>query len=99
ILTDRGGPAKIVSVADPATLILKHFVRLMGKADGVPLPIHKGMTTSTMVRFLRQPGEFQRQQAILGIFPVGDADIDFEKHMNKPWHPCAAVAALETGAA
>ncbi len=98
ILTRRGVPAKFVSVADPPTRMLKHFVRLMGKADGVLLPIHKGMTTSTMVRFLRQPGEFQRQQAILGIFPVGDADIDFEKHMNKPWHTSAAVAAVETGA-
>jgi 1-acyl-sn-glycerol-3-phosphate acyltransferase len=98
ILTERGVPAKFVSVADPPTRMLKHFVRLMGKSEGVLLPIHKGMTTNAIVRFLRHPEAFRRHQPILGIFPVGAADIDFEEHMNKPWHTSAAVAALETGA-
>ena len=98
ILTERGVPAKFVSVAAPPTRMLKHFVRLMGQTEGVLLPIHKGMTTNTMIQFLRDPEAFQRQQPILGIFPVGDADSDFNKHINKPWHTSAAVAAVETGA-
>src|SRR5436190_13697522 len=98
ILTERGGLAKFVSVADPPGRVLKHFVRLMGETEGVLLPIHKGMTTDSMIRFLRNPEAFQRHQPMLGIFPVGSADIDFEKHINKPWHTSAAVAALETGA-
>ncbi len=98
ILTERGGLAKFVSVADPPGRMLKHFVRLMGETEGVLLPIHKGMTTDSMIRFLRNPEAFQRHQPMLGIFPVGSADIDFEKHINKPWHTSAAVAALETGA-
>jgi 1-acyl-sn-glycerol-3-phosphate acyltransferase len=64
----------------------------------VLLPIHKGMTTDTMIQFLRNPEGFRRQQPILGIFPVGDADRDFEMHMNKEWHTGAAVAAFDTGA-
>ncbi len=70
----------------------------MGKTEGVLLPIHKGMTTDTMIQFLRNPEAFQRQQPILGIFPVGDADRDFETHLKKEWHTSAAVAAIETGA-
>jgi hypothetical protein len=49
------------------------------------------MTTDTMIQFLRNPEAFKRRQAILGIFPVGDADTDFEKHMSRPWHTGAAV--------
>ena len=98
ILTERGVPAKWVSVAEPPTWTLKHFVRLMGETEGILLPIHKGMTTKTMIQFLQNPEAFQRCQPILGIFPVGGADIDFEMHMNRPWHTSAAVAALETGA-
>ena len=98
ILSERGVPAKWVSVADPPNRMLKHFVRLMGKTEGVLLPIHKGMTTDTMIQFLRNPEAFQRQQPILGIFPVGDADRDFETHLKKEWHTSAAVAAIETGA-
>src|SRR5438132_12514242 len=99
ILIERGVPAKWVSVADPPGWMLQHFVRLLGKTDGIILPIQKGMTTKTMVEFLRNPSAFQRRQPILGIFPVGEADFDFEKHMTKSWHTSAAVAALETGAA
>ena len=65
----------------------------MGKTEGALLPIHKGMTTHAMIQFLRDPKAFQRQQPILGIFPVGGADIDFEKHIDKLWHTSAAVAA------
>ena len=65
--------------------------RLVGKTEGVLLPIHKGMTTDTMIQFLQNPEAFKRQQPILGIFPVGDADRDFEKHMKKEWHTGAAV--------
>lgn len=99
ILVERGVPAKWVSIADPPGWMLQHFVRLLGKTEGVILPIQKGMTTKTMVEFLRNPSAFQRRQPILGIFPVGEADFNFEKHMTKPWHTSAAVAALETGAA
>src|SRR3989442_1178592 len=65
ILIERGIPTKFVSVADPPTRMLKHFVRLMGTTEGVLLPIQKGMTTDTMIQFLRNPGAFQRQQPIL----------------------------------
>ena len=51
-----------------------------------------------MIQFLQNPEAFQRHQPILGIFPVGEADSDFERHISKPWHTSAAVAAAETGA-
>ena len=98
ILVKRGGVTKFVSVADPPGWMLKHFVRLMGEPEGVLLPIHNGMTTDAMIQFLRHPEAFRRQQPILGIFPVGDADKDFETQMKKEWHTSAAVAAFETGA-
>jgi 1-acyl-sn-glycerol-3-phosphate acyltransferase len=97
ILVERGGLAKFVSQADPPDRLLKHFVRLLGNSNGVILPIQEGMTTSTMIEFLRNPEAFNRQQPILGIFPAGAADADFETHMSRPWHTSAAVAALETG--
>src|SRR6185295_14717146 len=98
ILVNRGGLAKFVSRPDPPDRMLKHFLRLLGSAEGVILPIQDGMTTNTMIEFLRNPAAFNREQPILGIFPVGDADRDFETHMKKPWHTSAAVASLETGA-
>jgi 1-acyl-sn-glycerol-3-phosphate acyltransferase len=98
ILVERGGLAKFVSVADPPDRMLKHFVRLLGDNKGIILPIHEGMTTHTMVEFLQNPEAFKRQQSILGIFPAGSADSDFETHMKQPWHTGAAVASLETGA-
>ena len=98
ILSERGGLPKFVSVANPPGRVLRHFVRLMGENEGVILPIHAGMTTNTMIEFLRNPEAFKRQQPILGIFPVGDADKDLGKHMKKEWHTSAAVAAFETGA-
>jgi 1-acyl-sn-glycerol-3-phosphate acyltransferase len=98
ILTKRGVPAKWVSIADPPSRMLRHFVRIMGQAEGALLPVHKGMTTRTMIQFLRNPEAFQRNQPVLGIFPVGDADTGFDQHMAKPWHTSAAVAAAETGA-
>ena len=98
ILMERGDLPKFVSIADPPTCMLRHFVRLMGKTQGVLLPIHKGKTTNAMIRFLRNPEAFQRNQPILGIFPVGEADSDFGEHVNKSWHTGAAVAAIETGA-
>jgi len=98
ILKQRGVSPKWVSVADPPGRMLRHFVRLLGEAEGILLPIQKGMTTKTMIEFLRNPEAFQRHQPVLGIFPVGEADMDFEKHINKPWHTSAAVAAVETGA-
>ena len=98
ILVERGGLTKFVSVAEPPGWMLKHFVRLMGKPEGVLLPIHNGMTTDSMIQFLRNPSAFRRQQPILGIFPVGDADRDFETHVKKEWHTSAAVAAFEAGA-
>jgi 1-acyl-sn-glycerol-3-phosphate acyltransferase len=98
ILIERGGLVKFVSQADPADRMLKYFARLMGNPEGVILPIHAGMTTDTMIRFLRHPEAFKRQQPILGIFPVGAADNDFETHLKKSWHTSAAVAASETGA-
>ncbi len=89
ILLERGVPAKWVSVADPPGRMLKHFVRLMGKTEGVLLPIHRGMTTDTMIRFLQNPETFQRRQPILGIFPVGDADMDFrDAHDKALAHKC-----------
>ena len=96
ILTQRGVPAKWVSIADPPAWMLRHFVRIMGQAEGALLPVHNGMTTKKMVEFLQHPEAFQRHQPILGIFPVGDADRDFEKHMTKSWHTSAAGAAVET---
>ena len=96
ILTEQGRLTKFVSVADPPGRMLKHFVRLMGETEGVLLPIHKGMTTDTMIQFLRNPEVFEGQQPILGIFPVGGADWDFEQHMKKEWHTSAAVAAVAT---
>ncbi|PYS32299.1 MAG: hypothetical protein DMG14_34865, partial [Acidobacteria bacterium] len=93
ILKQRGVSPKWVSVADPPGRMLRHFVRLLGEAEGILLPIQKGMTTKTMIEFLRNPEAFQRHQPVLGIFPVGEADMDFEKHINKPWHTSAAVAA------
>jgi len=99
ILLERGGLAKFVSQADPSERMLKHFIRLMGNAEGVILPIQTGNTTDTMIEFLRNPTAFKREQPILGIFPAGYADSDFETHMRRPWHTSAAVAAYESGAA
>jgi 1-acyl-sn-glycerol-3-phosphate acyltransferase len=98
ILSERGRLAKFVSQSDPPGRVLQHFLRLMGDPKGVILPIHKGATTSTMIEFLRNPSAFGREQAILGIFPAGFADRDFQAQMNRPWHTSAAVAACETGA-
>jgi 1-acyl-sn-glycerol-3-phosphate acyltransferase len=98
ILVERGSLAKFVSQAEPPDRLLKHFVRLLGNAEGIILPIQEGMTTSTMIQFLRTPEAFKRQQPILGIFPVGSADSDLQTHLNKRWHTSAAVAAFETGA-
>src|SRR5438552_14725634 len=81
ILTQRGVPAKWVSIADPPAWMLRQFVRIMGQAEGALLPVHKGMTTKKMIQFLQNPEEFQRHQPVLGIFPVGDADRDFTKHL------------------
>jgi hypothetical protein len=99
ILVERGSLAKFVSQPDPPDRMLKHFLRLMGSADGVILPIQKGMTTTTMIEFLKNPQGFGRQQPILGIFPAGYADSDFQAQMKRPWRTSAAVAACETGAA
>jgi 1-acyl-sn-glycerol-3-phosphate acyltransferase len=99
ILVARGSLAKFVSQADPPDRMLKRFVQLLGDDAGVILPIQEGMTTDTMIRFLRNPDVYKRDQPILGIFPAGAADADFETHMNRPWHTSAAVAASETGAA
>ena len=49
ILIERGGLAKFVSQADPPDRLLKHFVRLLGNAEGVILPVQEGMTTNTMI--------------------------------------------------
>jgi 1-acyl-sn-glycerol-3-phosphate acyltransferase len=98
ILVERGSLAKFVSQPNPPDRMLKHFLRLMGNADGVILPIQKGLTTETMINFLRNPEAFGRQQPILGIFPAGSADSDFEAQMNRPWRTGVAVAACETGA-
>ena len=98
ILVERGGLAKFVSQSEPPDRMLKHLLWLMGNAEGVILTIQKGMTTETMVEFLQNPEAFGRQQPILGIFPAGFADSDFEAQMNRPWHTSAAVAACKTGA-
>jgi 1-acyl-sn-glycerol-3-phosphate acyltransferase len=98
LLIERGGLAKFVSQADPPDPMLKRFVRLMGNGSGVILPISKGMTTDTMIHFLQHPEEFNREQSILGIFPAGEADSDFDQQMQRTWHTSAAVAACETGA-
>src|SRR6201993_104488 len=42
ILVERGSLAKFVSQADPTDRMLKHFLHLMGNAEGVILPIQKG---------------------------------------------------------
>jgi 1-acyl-sn-glycerol-3-phosphate acyltransferase len=98
ILIERGGLVKFVSQADPPDRLLKHFVRLLGNNNGVILPVQEGSTTHAMIDFLRNPEAFNRQQPILGIFPAGFADADFEAHIKRPWHTSAAVAAVETGA-
>ncbi len=98
ILIYRGGLVKFVSQADPTDRLLKHFVRLLGNNSGVILPVQEGSTTSAMIEFLRNPEAFNRQQPILGIFPAGFADKNFEAHMERTWHTSAAVAAVETGA-
>jgi 1-acyl-sn-glycerol-3-phosphate acyltransferase len=98
ILIERGGLVKFVSQADPPDRMLKRFVRLLGNNNGVILPVQEGATTNAMIEFLRNPAAFNRQQPILGIFPAGFSDKDFETHMKRPWHTSAAVAALETGA-
>jgi 1-acyl-sn-glycerol-3-phosphate acyltransferase len=98
ILEERGALAKFVSQADPSDRMLKRFLRLMGNAEGVILPIQKGMTTTTMIDFLENPQGFGRLQPILGIFPAGQSDSDFQTHMNRPWRTSAAVAACKTGA-
>src|SRR6267142_6902598 len=98
LLIERRGLAKFVSQFDPKDRTLKRFIRLMGTAEGVILPVAKGMTTDTMIDFLRNPGAFRREQPILGIFPVGASDGNFDEHMKKPWHTSAAVASLEAGA-
>ena len=97
ILVERGVLPKFVSQSDPSDRMLKHFLRLMGNAQGVILPIQAGMTTDTMIQFLRNPGAFGRQQPVLGIFPAGFADKDFEAQMGRQWHTSAAVASCETG--
>jgi 1-acyl-sn-glycerol-3-phosphate acyltransferase len=97
ILVERGRLAKFVSQTDPTGRTMKHFLRLMGDTEGVILQIHKGMTTSTMIQYLQNPQAFGREQALLGIFPAGYADGDFNLHMNRKWHTSAAVAACETG--
>src|SRR5215510_15742273 len=98
ILVERGGLPKFVSQADPPDRMLKRFLSLMGNAEGVILPVQKGMTTATMIDFLQNPQGFGRQQPILGIFPAGYSDSDFQTHMNRPWRTSAAVAACKTGA-
>src|SRR5689334_11183678 len=98
ILIHRGGLVKFVSQADPPDRLLKHFVRLLGNNSGVILPVQEGSTTNAMIEFLRNPEAFNRQQPILGIFPAGFADKNFEAHMERTWHTSAAVAAVETGA-
>jgi 1-acyl-sn-glycerol-3-phosphate acyltransferase len=98
ILVERGGLVKFVSQADPPDRLLKHFVRLLGNNDGVILPVQEGATTNAMIDFLQNPGAFNRQQPILGIFPAGFADADFDAQMKRTWHTSAAVAAVETGA-
>jgi 1-acyl-sn-glycerol-3-phosphate acyltransferase len=97
ILVERGRLAKFVSQSDPNGRTLKHFLRLMGDTDGVILTIQKGMTTHTMIQFLQNPQAFGREQALLGIFPAGYADSDFNAQMSRQWHTSAAVAACETG--
>lgn len=98
ILVERGGLVKFVSQADPTDRMLKHFVRLLGNNNGVILPVQEGATTSAMVDFLRNPEAFNRKQPILGIFPAGFADTDFDVQTKRLWHTGAAVAAVETGA-
>ena len=54
ILVERGLLAKFVSQPEPSDRTLKYFLRLMGDAEGVILPIQKGMTTETMIEFLEK---------------------------------------------
>ncbi len=98
ILAERGRLPKFVSQSDPSGRTLKHFLRVMGNTEGVILTIRAGSTTKTMIEFLKNPAAFGRDQSILGIFPAGFADGDFNAHMNRKWHTSAAVAACETGA-
>ena len=98
ILVERGGLAKFVSQKDPPERLLKHFIRLLGNSEGVILPVQEGMTTKTMIEFLRNPAAYNRKQPVLGIFPAGSADRDFEVQMKRTWHTSAAVASYETGA-
>jgi 1-acyl-sn-glycerol-3-phosphate acyltransferase len=98
ILVERGALAKFVSQSEPSDRMLKRFLRLMGNTGGVILPIQKGATTTTMIDFLQNPEGFGRRQPILGIFPAGYSDSDFQTHMNRPWRTSAAVAACKTGA-
>jgi 1-acyl-sn-glycerol-3-phosphate acyltransferase len=97
ILIQRGDLAKFVSQPDHADPMVKRFIRMLGNAEGVILPIETGSTTQTMIHFLRNPETFKRQQPILGIFPAGHADTDFMTQMSRNWHTSAAVAAFETG--
>ncbi len=96
ILVQRGRLAKFVSRSDHADPMMKRFIKMLGNAEGVILPIEQGTTTQTMIHFLRNPQTFKRQQPILGIFPAGAADSDFMTQMSRPWHTGAAVAAFET---
>src|SRR5947209_8584516 len=98
ILIERVGLVKFVSQADPPDRLLKHFVRMLGNSQGVILPVQEGATTGAMIEFLRNPEAFNRQQPILGIFPAGFADADFEEQMQRTWHTSAAVAAIQTAA-
>ena len=98
ILVERGLLVKFVSQPEPPDRMLKHFLRVMGDADGVILPIQKSATTETMIEFLQNPKLFGRERAILGIFPAGFADSNFETQMKRPWHTSAAGAACATGA-
>jgi 1-acyl-sn-glycerol-3-phosphate acyltransferase len=98
LLMERGGLPKFVSIADPPDPVLRHFVRLMGRKEGVILPIHEGATTSAMIEYLRNPEAFKREQPILGIFPAGRADRDLHEQLSREWRTSAAVAAFETGA-
>src|SRR5437868_6922569 len=45
ILIERGGLMKFVSQSDPSDRLLRHFVRLLGNAEGIILPVQEGMTT------------------------------------------------------
>jgi 1-acyl-sn-glycerol-3-phosphate acyltransferase len=98
ILIERGSLVKFVSQADPPDRLLKHFVRILGNNKGVILPVQQGGTTTAIIEFLRNPEAFNRRQPILGIFPAGFADTDFDAQMKRIWRTSAAVAASETAA-